>query len=106
MSMLESILEIRGVRHVALLDTDGRILGAAGRIPDAGAVMASVTVTEHLLGAMPGSELRDMVIDFEDGPVLLTNVGGQTLYTAFDDVANLGRIRYAIKKASAAVAAR
>ena len=103
--MLESILEIRGVRHVALLDAEGRIVSAAGRIPDANGVMAGLTIAENLVSAMPGSELRDMVIDFEDGPVLLTNLGGQMLYTAFDDVASLGRIRYAIKKAAAAPAA-
>lgn len=34
----------------------------------------------------------------DGGPVLLTPHGNQVLLTAFDDVANLGRVRFAVRR--------
>lgn len=100
--MLEQLLKVRGVKLAALFGEQGQLLEALGGTPDAAVVAAGRAIAASLRGAVGGDELRDMVIDFEDGPVLLTNLGGHTLLTAFDDVANLGRLRYAVKRAAGA----
>lgn len=95
---IERMLDIRGVRHAALLAPSGSVIEAAGRIPDLGVLAAAQTVATSLVDAL-GGEFRDMVVDFEDGPVLFTGLGDRILFTAFDDVANLGRLRYSLRRA-------
>ncbi|WP_027482678.1 roadblock/LC7 domain-containing protein [Deinococcus pimensis] len=102
---IESLLEIRGVRHAALLAESGAVMEAAGRIPDLAVLGAAQAVSTSLVEAL-GGEFRDMVVDFEDGPVLFTSLGNRTLFTAFDDVANLGRLRFALRRAIPELRAR
>ncbi|WP_425145454.1 roadblock/LC7 domain-containing protein [Deinococcus sp.] len=95
--LLAPLLEVRGVRQAALLDAQGGVLEQAGGDPDAGVAQAGRAVAGSLLAAL-GGEWQDMLIDLEGGPVLLTPHGDALLLTAFDDVANLGRIRFAVRK--------
>ncbi|GGR00612.1 roadblock/LC7 domain-containing protein [Deinococcus ruber] len=95
--MLAPLMDVRGVRHAALLSAQGAMLEQAGDNPDPGIAQAGRAVAASLIGAL-GGELQDLLIDLEGGPVLLTPYGDQTLMTAFDDVANLGRIRFAVRK--------
>ncbi len=97
--VLEQVMQVRGVQRAALFDEGGQLIEALGGAPDAAVVSAGRAIAASLRGAVGGGDLRDLVIDFEDGPVLLTALGERTLLTAFDDVANLGRLRYAVKRA-------
>lgn len=97
--MLEQLMAVRGVRSAAILDAGGAVLESSGGVPDAEVVAMGRAVAGSLIGALGGGDLKDMVIDFETGPVLLTTLGDRTLVTAFDDVANLGRLRYSLKRA-------
>ena len=94
---LSALLEVRGVKHAALLDPQGAVVMQAGGAPDIGIAQSGRAVAASLIATL-GGELQDLLIDLEDGPVLLTPHGDQTLMTAFDDVANLGRVRFAIRK--------
>jgi predicted regulator of Ras-like GTPase activity (Roadblock/LC7/MglB family) len=94
---LGPLLEVRGVRHAALLGSQGEVLEQLGGSPDASVAQAGRAVAASLIATL-GGELQDLLIDLEGGPVLLTPFGDQTLMTAFDDVANLGRIRFAVRK--------
>ena len=96
--MLESLLDIRGVRRAALVDASGTVLGQVGGAPDVQLVATGRAVAGSLISALGSGELKDMLIEFEDGPVLLTSLGGRTLITSFDDVTSLGRVRFALKK--------
>jgi predicted regulator of Ras-like GTPase activity (Roadblock/LC7/MglB family) len=96
--MLEDLMNIRGVRGAALVDAGGKVLSSAGGELDASVVTAGRAVAGSLVSAIGSGELKDMIIDFESGPVLLTTLGERTLMTAFDDVANLGRVRFGLKK--------
>jgi len=97
--MLQNLMGVRGVKLVALLDANGNIVESAGAQADLAVVSAGRAVAASMVNALGSGELNYMVIDFEDGPVLLTSLGNQTLLTAFDDVANLGRVRYALRRA-------
>ena len=96
-SSLAPLLDVRGVRHAALLGPSGAVVSYSGAEPDVGVVQAGRAVAASLIATL-GGELQDLLIDLEGGPVLLTPCGDQTLMTAFDDVANLGRVRFAVRK--------
>ena len=94
---LSPLLDVRGIRHAALLDTRGVSVMQVGGEPDTSIAQAGRAVAASLIATL-GGELQDLLIDLEGGPVLLTPYGDQTLMTAFDDVANLGRVRFAVRK--------
>lgn len=95
--VLAPLMEVRGVRHVALLSGTGEVLDSVGAAPDVGVVEAGRAVAASLVGAL-GGELQDLLLDLDGGPVLLTPHGEGTLMTGFDDVANLGRVRFAVRR--------
>lgn len=97
LSRLAPLLDVRGVRHAALLDPHGAVVEHSGGEPDVSIAQAGRAVAASLIATL-GGELQDLLIDMEGGPVLLTPHGDQTLMTAFDDVANLGRVRFAVRK--------
>ena len=99
MSVVESVKAIRGVRLVALMDATGNVMESVGGDVDLKLVAAGRAVAGSLTATLGGGELRDMVIDVEEGPVLLTSLGDRLLITCFDDVANLGRIRFSLRRA-------
>lgn len=96
--MIGQLLEVRGVRHVALIDARGGIVTSAGGGSDISVVQAGRAVVGSLQAALGQSGWQDLLLDVEGGPVLLTPHGDQVLLTAFDDVASLGRIRFAVRR--------
>lgn len=96
--MIVQLLEVRGIRHVALIDAAGGIVSSAGGGSDISVVQAGRAVIGSLQAALGQSGWQDLLLDVGDGPVLLTPHGDQVLLTAFDDVASLGRIRFAVRR--------
>ncbi|MEW6421609.1 MAG: roadblock/LC7 domain-containing protein [Deinococcota bacterium] len=96
--MIQQLLEVRGIRHVALIDSAGRIVTSAGSGADISVVQAGRAVVGSLKAALGQGEWQDLLLDLEDGPVLLTPHGDQVLLTAFDEVSSLGRIRFAVRR--------
>ncbi|MDB5046377.1 MAG: hypothetical protein JWQ08_2427 [Deinococcus sp.] len=96
-------METRGVRHALLINLQGEIVTAVGpRGPqvdaDLNLVAAGRAVMSSLQATQGSGEWNDLLLDVEGGPVLLTPVGDQILLAAFDDVASLGRIRFAVRR--------
>ena len=99
MSVVEDVKAIRGVRLAAMMDATGNVLESIGGDVDLKLIASCRAVAGSLSATLGGGELKDMVIDVEEGPVLLTSVGERLLITCFDDVANLGRIRFSLRRA-------
>ncbi|ABF45320.1 MULTISPECIES: roadblock/LC7 domain-containing protein [Deinococcus] len=96
--MIQQLLEVRGIRHVALIDAAGRIVTSAGSGADISVVQAGRAVVGSLKAALGQGEWQDLLLDLEGGPVLLTPHGDQVLLTAFDEVSSLGRIRFSVRR--------
>lgn len=101
--MIAALLEVRGVRHALLVGHAGEVVAQAGveeaqLSGDVGLVAAGRAVIGSLQSQMGSESWQEMVLDVDSGPVLLTPHGDQVLLTAFDDVSNLGRVRFAVRK--------
>lgn len=96
--MIGQLLEVRGIRHVALIDPQGGIVKSAGGGADVSVAQAGRAVVASLQAALGPGEWQDLLLDLEGGPVLLTPHGDQVLLTAFDEVASLGRVRFAVRR--------
>lgn len=97
--LLSRILSTRGVRYAAYIGADGQLLGSAGDTPpDAKFMQSAKAVAQSLVATSGGQALKDLLMDFEDGPVLLTPQQDQWLVVGFDEVGNLGRVRFAVKR--------
>jgi len=96
--MIQQLLEVRGIRHVALIDAQGGIVASAGSGTDITVAQAGRAVIGSLKAALGQGEWQDLLLDVDGGPVLLTPHKDQVLLTAFDEVASLGRIRFAVRR--------
>lgn len=96
--MIAPLLEVRGVRHAALMDERGQVITAVGEGVDPSVVGAGRAVIGSLQGALGQAGWQDLLLDVAGGPLLLTPHGTQLLLTAFDDVASLGRVRFAVRR--------
>ncbi|AFZ66535.1 roadblock/LC7 domain-containing protein [Deinococcus peraridilitoris] len=97
--MLDQLMTVRGVKSAAVLGAGGEVLSHVGFRIDSTVALQGREVVSGMASALSGGEWRDVVIDFEDGPVMLVPLGTHTLLASFDDVAILGRLRYAVKRA-------
>ena len=99
--LMNRLLETKGMRFAALIGPDSQVLSSAGSpAPDAGFVKAARAVAQSLSATAGGAPLKDLLMDFADGPVLLTPTAqpDHLLVVGFDDVGNLGRVRFAVKR--------
>jgi predicted regulator of Ras-like GTPase activity (Roadblock/LC7/MglB family) len=96
--VIGQLLDVRGIRHVALIDLHGGIVKSAGSGTDISVAQAGRAVIGSLQAALGPGQWQDLLLDLEGGPVLLTPHGDQVLLTAFDEVASLGRVRFAVRR--------
>ncbi|ACO46168.1 roadblock/LC7 domain-containing protein [Deinococcus deserti] len=101
--MIGPLLEVRGIRHAALLDADGHVVTSAGigadQAAQLGVLVASArAVIASLRSATGASAWTELMLDVAGGPLLLTPHGDQVLLAAFDDVSSLGRVRFAVRR--------
>ncbi|AWN22739.1 hypothetical protein DKM44_05430 [Deinococcus irradiatisoli] len=96
---LTRLLDTRGVRFAALIGPDNQVIGSAGSAPpDPALVQAAKAVAESLSVTVGGQGLQDLMMDLSGGPVLLTPQQSNVLVVGFDEVGNLGRVRFAVKR--------
>jgi predicted regulator of Ras-like GTPase activity (Roadblock/LC7/MglB family) len=102
--LLREILEIKGIVALALFGRDGKLaesLGQPGAI-DLGfvgsTVVSSVLAAESLLATLGQGRLSHMLLDYEQGPLLLSALGSYVLVTALDSDQSLGRVRFQIRR--------
>ncbi|ALW88459.1 hypothetical protein GCM10008956_21700 [Deinococcus arenae] len=101
--MIDGLLDVRGVRHSALVGLDGKVVARAGlREADLPAELTLVAAGRAVIGSLQSNLNADgwqeLLLDVDGGPVLLTPHGNQVLLTAFDDVSSLGRVRFAVRR--------
>ncbi|MDV6375145.1 roadblock/LC7 domain-containing protein [Deinococcus arenicola] len=100
---LGTLLDTRGIRYAVLVSRAGAVVVSVG-IPlgaldeELALVVAGRAVIGSLRHQMNSASWQEMMLDLDGGPVLLIPHGDQVLLTAFDDVANLGRVRFAVRK--------
>jgi len=74
-ALLAAALEVPGVVAAALLNGDGDLLATAEHEPpgfaEAGSLLAAALAASGVLAQSLGGELRQGVIEFEGGPLLL-----------------------------------
>lgn len=100
--MIDALLDVRGVRYATLVDAQGQVMLHAGAgNPDVEVVNTARAMLSSLKSAMGATEWKDLLLDLEYGPMLLTPlpVRDQVMLVAFDEVASLGRVRFAVKRA-------
>lgn len=93
-------MEVRGVRYAALVTAAGQPMMVVGEeSPELDVALSARAMIGSLKTAMGAGEWNDLLLDLGGGPLLITPVGDEILMTAFDDVASLGRVRFAVRRA-------
>jgi predicted regulator of Ras-like GTPase activity (Roadblock/LC7/MglB family) len=127
-SILSDVLTVRGVLAVALIDGSGAVRAEDALQPpgfaEAGPMVAAALAASRVLGGFVGGELRQTVIEYHGGPVVLAplpgaaaGAGGEASngsVTADDtmvvavrlaSLADLGRIRFHLPRLLARITA-
>ena len=102
--ILEEFLKIDGVSAVVIAGSDGFVIESAvsGKIDiEALAAMASTGLgTSAAMGtSLEKGELSQMLVELDKGPILISPLSEDELIAIVaDGTANIGRIRYDLKK--------
>ena len=102
--ILEEFLKIEGVSAAVVVGRDGFVIEGAmsGKVDiDALGAMASTGLgTSEAMGASLGKgELRQLLVELEKGPIIMSPLSDDELIAIVADAeANVGRIRYDLKK--------
>lgn len=101
--MIDALMEVRGVRHVVLVDATGEVVTSAGLDAiqlkkELQLIHSGRAVLGSLRSALQAGSWQELLLDVEGGPTLLTPHGHQVLLVAFDEVASLGRVRFAVRR--------
>jgi len=116
MSIMDSLRQIAaddGVMAVALVGEDGFVIesvrkeGAADIDFVGGAATAAMASSRALADHLQKGEVREVMVEYDEGPLLMVPIsaGGSeyTLVMLLDDVQNLGRVRFQLKKTRASL---
>ncbi|WP_339096730.1 roadblock/LC7 domain-containing protein [Deinococcus sp. VB343] len=96
---LAPLLEVRGVQGAALVGANGQVGAAVGDSTiDPGLVGAARAVIQSLQAATDAKTWNDLLLDLENGPLLLTPYGDSVLAVHFDEVPALGRVRLGVRR--------
>ena len=103
--LLEEFLKIEGVSTAVVIGRDGFVIESAvsGKVDiEALGAMASTGLgTSEAMGSTLGKgELSQMLVELEKGPIILSplSVADELIAIVADTTANIGRIRYELKK--------
>jgi len=108
-SILDEIIRINGVTSVALVGGDGFVIesvsaeGTTADLDFLGGVASSSRASSEALAEFFGKgPVSQVMIDFEEGPVLLTPLSQDgdkyDVLATLDSTQNLGRVRFQLKK--------
>ena len=104
-SALAQLAAMPGVRQAVLVDREGFLIETAGEVgvgaEVTGALAACLAESSEAIGREMGQgALSSMILDYEDGMVLLHRAGtAAILAVVLRDETALGKVRYHVKKA-------
>jgi hypothetical protein len=119
-ALTSDALAIKGVLAVALVEESGEVRADEARegpgFADAGPLVAAALAASRVLGGFVGGDLRQTVIEYRGGPVVLaplprapgsTDPGttGMVLALRLASIADLGRLRFQLPRLLAQFAA-
>jgi predicted regulator of Ras-like GTPase activity (Roadblock/LC7/MglB family) len=102
--LLEDFLKVEGVSAAVVVGRDGFVIESAvsGKVDiEALGAMASTGLgtSEAMGGSLGQGALQQVLVEFEKGPIILSPLSADELIAIVaDNVSNVGRIRYEIKK--------
>lgn len=108
--MLNQVLEIKGVTSAAVVSGEGFIVeGVTSSEIDlgfvGGLIASSLASSQVLAGLLGEGEVSQMMIEYENGPVLFTPLkadaaddGGFVAVVTLDSTNTLGRARFQLRK--------
>jgi uncharacterized protein len=104
-SLLEEIARIKGLTSIAIVGEDGFVIESAtsdGGDIDldflGGVASSSLAAGQSLAEFFGKGEVAQVMIEFAEGPVLLTPLGNVSVLATLDSSQNLGRVRFQLKK--------
>lgn len=111
-SLLNQVLQIRGITSAAVVSGEGFIVEGVSKddmdLSFVGGLIASGLASSRVLAGLMGEgEVTQTMIEYENGPVLLTplQIGNQTggeddfvAVVTLDNAQNLGRARFQLRK--------
>ncbi len=97
--VLSNMLDTPGIRFAALMSPSGAVLAEEGIPVNPELVHSARSIASSLQQALQAGDLQDLLLELSNGPVLFTPQGENTLVAGFDEVNNLGRVRFAVKRA-------
>lgn len=109
--LLNQVLAIKGVTSAAVVSSEGFIVeGVSSSDTDlsfvSGLIASGLASSQVLAGLMGEGEILQTMIEYENGPVLLTPLqqetqdsdGGYVAVVTLDGTGNLGRARFQLRK--------
>ena len=104
-SLLEEIARIKGLTSIAIIGEDGFVIESAtsdGGDIDldflGGVATSSLAASQALSEFFGKGEVSQVMVEFEEGPVLLAPIGAVSVLATIDSSQNLGRVRFQLKK--------
>jgi uncharacterized protein len=104
-SLLEEIARIKGLTSIAIIGEDGFVIESAtsdGGDIDldflGGVASSSLAAGQSLAEFFGKGEVAQVMIEYAEGPVLLTPLGNVSVLATLDSSQNLGRVRFQLKK--------
>jgi predicted regulator of Ras-like GTPase activity (Roadblock/LC7/MglB family) len=106
-TLLQQVLEIKGVRSAAVVDADGLVLeGVSAEGTDlsfvGGVIASSLASSKALAGLMGEGSITQTMIEYEHGPVLMTPLEAEgkeyVAVLTLADPSALGRARFQLRK--------
>lgn len=107
--LLNKVLEIKGVTSAAVVSGEGLIVESVSHDNIdinfvSGLIASSLASSRVLAGLMGDGELQQAMIEYENGPVLITPLSddsdesGYVAVVTLDSVGTLGRVRFQLRK--------
>lgn len=104
-TVLKEVVQIKGVNAVAVVSLEGFVVESLANdgfnidLNFIGGVVSSTVATgQSLVEVLGRGKLNHMMLEFEEGPMLMSTVESYVLLSALDSAQDLGRVRFQLRK--------
>ncbi|MBB6099308.1 hypothetical protein HNR42_002746 [Deinobacterium chartae] len=103
--ILKDVAQIKGITAAAVVSLEGFVIESTSNGDAAvdldflgGVASSSATSAQSLIDAFGKGKMNHMMIEFDEGPVLMSTLGDFMLLTTLESAQDLGRVRFQLKK--------